>query len=159
MAKQLSGFIALLLVSPFAWSQILDHESSFTIELDKTTGMWTMECELEADGIDVLDDHRINASVQYKNSSMSFALMIAQSYFDIFGDERTKSELTSGQFPFEAKKMGDRLNVGISLSWPAAGDPQGEGFICAINAHKLEGGVPVYGGIARMHVSQDVFSY
>ena len=158
MAKQLSGFIALLLVSPFAWSQILDHESSFTIELDKTTGMWTVECELEADEINPLDDYKINASVQYSNNSMSFALLIAQSYFDIFGDERSKSELTGGQFPFEARKMGDRLKVGISLSWPAAGDPQGEGFTCGIYIRRLEDGVVVDNG-ANMLVTQSVSSY
>ena len=159
MTRRILAVFTLLLLSIPAWSQqMLDHESSFAIELDKATGMWAMECELEVDGVNPLEDHRIYASVQYQVSGTT-AITIAQSYFDIFGDERSKSELTSGQFAFEAKKMGDRLKVGITLSWPAAGAPQGEGFICGISAFRLVDGVEVYGGIARMLNTQHVFSY
>ena len=138
MAKQLLGVLALLLVSPFAWSQILDNESSLVIDLDQVTGTWTVECELEVDGIDALDDHFVSASVQYNEPSLSFAITLARSDFEILAGERSKSELTDGQFAFEAKKMGKKLVVGIDLSWPAVGTT--EGFICGIGVYQLENG-------------------
>ena len=140
MTKQLLGVLALLLVSPFAWSQILDHESSLVVDLDQVTGTWTVECELEVDGIDALYGHRISASMQYNNPSMSFAITLARSDFDILAHERSKSELTDGQFPFEARKMGKKLVVGIDFSYPAAGTV--EGFICGISIDQLENGTP-----------------
>ena len=158
MTKWLSGIFALGLLSSLAWAQIADHESSLVIELDKASGMWTMVCDIEVDGIVPFDDHRVSASVQYQVSGTT-AITIARSDFDILGNERSKSELTYGQFAFEAKKMGDRLTVGVDLSWPAAGAANGEAFICVINVTKLEGGIPVRGGIARMQVAQTVYSY
>jgi hypothetical protein len=134
MSKRILILPALLLFSFPAWAQSLDKDSSFAVELDNITGMWMLECELEVDGIVAFEDHGVSASVQYRVAGTT-AITIARSDFDIFGSERSKSESAAGLFAFEAKKMGDRLSVGIDLSWPSAGAQ--ESFICVINISRI----------------------
>ena len=143
MSKQTSIFLTLLLLSSPSWGQLLDYESSFEVGLDNATGMWTLECEIEVDGIVPFEDHRITGSIEYQIAGTT-SIFIARSDFDILGSERSKSELTNGQFAFEAKKKGDKLVIGIELSWPAARAVQGEGIGCAINVSKLDNGSPVW---------------
>ncbi|NNK29767.1 MAG: hypothetical protein HKP04_02815 [Flavobacteriaceae bacterium] len=116
-------------------SKDTDKDSMFSVGYDSVTGTWTMECELEVGGIIASDDHSVSASVQYSVAGTT-AITIARSDFDIFGSERRKSESTNGLIPSEAKKMGDRLRVGVDLSWPVTGAGNIEGFICGINIYR-----------------------
>jgi len=115
-------------------AEVLDKQSSMSIEQDTVTGVWAMECASEVSGIDRALTYNFGLFVDGPTG------VVFQAHFDLPASERSVSESVEGVYEYEAKMVGNKLVVNIDATWPTAGT--NDDFTCVINIGKGPGPNP-----------------
>ena len=134
MLKRLMMITGLMLLTSASWAQGLDKASSFAVEQDALTGVWTLECSAEVSDIDRLGAYTVDVHVQYTNGSTSTTIFNTRAV--ILPNQRSASEFADGMYTFEAKKVGKKLTASVEATWNAANS--NDVFYCSIGLYSGE---------------------
>ncbi len=119
--------IAILLLPLIASGEVLDKSSSFSVEQDSVTGVWTLECTSEVSGIDRLETY--NADIFVTGRALILDVSV-----ELLPSEKSFSDFVEGLYEIEVKKVGHKLMVNIDATQLSA--ITGDSFECVINIAK-----------------------
>ena len=143
MFKRLMTITGLMLFASASWAQELNKASSFTVEKDALTGVWTLECSAEVSDIDRMGTYRAGVGVSYKlvsgpsstSSPEEAKIFSTTRNRDLLPSERGVSEFADGLYAYEFKKVGKKLTMSVEANYygPATVGLDDEGtFRCQV---------------------------